>query len=147
MPGDRLVKVVSKAVTGIEGKCTGVRSVNSENTEKLMASHPVLYQPLRKDGFWCGDGWFGILNELSEGIARLAMEEGGTMPSVIRVKEKFGGLRYYLSNVEPQIQDAVYELVRVAEDESTRTCESCGAPGIRHTKNGVVRTLCENCKE
>lgn len=107
-----------------------------------------------------GVGWHGILEGLFS-----AKPEG---VKVIQVKEKFGGLRFYLDDGTVRVdligkasfevpvgkdQSTEYpskalmdfkHLVRQAERESFSVCEDCGAPG--HQRSGRwVRTLCDAC--
>jgi hypothetical protein len=58
--------------------------------------------------------------------------------TVVQVKEKFGGLRFYYEGGD----DQVYGMVRMAESWASVTCETCGDRGtIRH--GGWIRTLCD----
>jgi len=58
------------------------------------------------------------------------------------VKEKYGGLRFYLSSSTGEYLDMTYE----AEKESTETCETCGKPGSPKTPEGNwVKTVCNTC--
>jgi RNA polymerase-binding transcription factor DksA len=57
-----------------------------------------------------------------------------------QVKEKFGGLRFYIGGAEKEIHDRITK----AEAESYHVCEVCGEPGkLRQT--GWVLTLCAPC--
>lgn len=70
---------------------------------------------------------------------RLAMEEEALkVPVVSQVKEKFGGLRFYVNAAT----DKHYSYIIFAESMSYRTCEVCGAPGKRYT-DGWHQVLCE----
>ena len=107
-----------------------------------------------------GMGWHGILE-------RLFMAKPEWI-KVIQVKEKFGGLRFYLQDgtvhvdfigvgslimqtervqykEEQEIRAQNYKkMVQDAEAESFKICEDCGAPGS--PKPGRwVRTLCVEC--
>ena len=104
-------------------------------------------------GFECGDGWFVILWELCERIEPLikkAEAEHGALAGshpdwypwhfeVVQVKEKYPSLRFY-TNGHP---DAVDEHISWAEQQSCKTCEECGQPGIPEYRGGYYRTLCE----
>ena len=61
-----------------------------------------------------------------------------SIPVAVQVKEKFGGLRFYVDRATEQH----YDFISVAESMSYRTCEECGAPGKRYT-DGWHRTLCD----
>ena len=54
-----------------------------------------------------------------------------------QVKEKFGELRFYYEGGDEYCSGAL----AMAEAISVKTCEVCGAPGIRRGK-GWIRTLC-----
>ena len=58
--------------------------------------------------------------------------------TVHQIKEKFGGLRFYVHGAT----DKHYNYISFAESMSYRTCEECGAPGKRYT-DGWHRTLCD----
>jgi len=63
-------------------------------------------------------------------------------PRASQVKEKFGGLRFYMTCGT----DEIYDLTDKAEALSYKTCEECGKPGEeRH--GGWIRTLCDYCHE
>lgn len=70
---------------------------------------------------------------------RIAMEEARKrIPIASQVKEKFGGLRFYVNNAN----DEHYHYIYFAESMSYRTCEECGAPGQTYHM-GWYRTLCD----
>jgi hypothetical protein len=74
---------------------------------------------------------------LDEAKAKLD-EETLKVPVAVQVKEKFGGLRFYVQAAT----DRHYNYISFAESMSYRTCEQCGAPGKRYT-DGWHQTLCE----
>jgi hypothetical protein len=65
-------------------------------------------------------------------------EETLKVPVAVQVKEKFGGLRFYVQAAT----DKHYQYISFAESMSYRTCEQCGAPGKRYT-DGWHQTLCD----
>ena len=65
-------------------------------------------------------------------------EEASKVPVASQVKEKFGGLRFYVQAAT----DKHYQYISFAESMSHRTCEQCGAPGKTYT-NGWHQTLCD----
>ena len=65
-------------------------------------------------------------------------EEAAKVPVASQVKEKFGGLRFYVQAAT----DKAYNYITFAESMSYRTCEECGAPGKTYT-DGWHATLCE----
>lgn len=125
--------------------------VDREKTEKLFRDFPELfrYRNNRKislmSGFDCGNGWFNIIYKLCENIQNALEKETDDFRAgffVQQVKEKFGGLRFYITYGN----DEIFDLIRRAEEESFRTCELCG----RQTEDvetrsvlGWIRTLCQ----
>jgi len=65
-------------------------------------------------------------------------EETLKVPVAVQVKEKFGGLRFYVQAAT----DKHYNFISFAESMSYRTCESCGADGKTYT-DGWHTTLCD----
>ena len=65
-------------------------------------------------------------------------EEASKVPVAVQVKEKFGGLRFYVQAATKEH----YNYISFAESMSYRTCESCGAEGKTYT-DGWHRTLCD----
>lgn len=63
-----------------------------------------------------------------------------------QVKEKYGGLRFYLSGypTHPEIDSKVTAYINFAEALSYKTCEDCGRPGEQRGGHWVF-TLCEDC--
>jgi len=148
----------------------------------LCKDFPVLYKdrnaPKQETcmcwGFSCGDGWHGIIRELSAAITHATSPHvsGGNMKAasggyyecgfnvvVGQVKEKFGTLRFYYHS-EPkegvlpeaideryaaEMAERIYGLVEMAERMSSITCEVCGNPGTLGGR-GWMSTLCEPCR-
>jgi hypothetical protein len=69
---------------------------------------------------------------------QLMDEEASKVPVAVQVKEKFGGLRFYVQAAT----DKHYSYISFAESMSYRTCEECGAPGKTYT-DGWHMTLCD----
>ena len=98
-----------------------------------------LTESLMGFGFECGDGWYKILHDLFTKIKESCRPDGF---EVIQVKEKFGGLRVYVSSGT----DEIYDLIDKAEKESEKTCETCGEPGKIDTSIYWLSCLCDKCK-
>ncbi|WP_167631594.1 hypothetical protein [Mariprofundus ferrooxydans] len=82
--------------------------------------------------------WFRIIEQLSADIMRLAVQSGTDVPEVRQVKEKFGGLRFYIDGGS----QAIYDRIDEAEELSFHVCEVCGKVG-KIRRGGWIRTLCE----
>jgi len=92
-------------------------------------------------GFECADGWFDIINRLCEKIEPIIeQQENPDDYYVEQVKEKFAGLRFYMSLHDEKIE----ECIRQAEEESFKTCEYCGNPGVVR-RDGWLKTMCDAC--
>jgi len=107
----------------------------------LLASGPNLCRNL--DGIECGDGWFPLLLDLIgklEAICSQQEARGKENQMVARqIKEKLGGLRFYVSNAPQEAADLVQE----AEQRSTTTCDRCGGPGRIRSLEGWLTCLCD----
>ena len=92
-------------------------------------------------GFGCGThrGWNAIIWRLTEGIEKA---KPGKDFEIVQVKEKFGGLRYYVSTASEEI----FGLIDAAERLSYKTCEECGDKGSLDQRFGWYLTLCRKCK-
>jgi hypothetical protein len=93
-------------------------------------------------GFQHDDGWFGILWRLCEDLEPLVAEfeaAGEQKFEVLQVKEKFGGLRFYVNCRE---EEAIRQRIGAAVHESFRTCEVCGQPG-KLREVGWIKTTCD----
>ena len=104
-----------------------------------------------------GDGWYNIIDSACkiiqhhvdwkrkvEPFASMTDEEFDEIhqPVAAQVKEKFGGLRFYVDNAD----DYTSGVIALAESMSYRTCEDCGVPG-KQTGRGWIRTLCDACNK
>lgn len=119
--------------------------------ELLCQKYPVIFRdrhaPMNQTamcwGFACGDGWFTLIDVLCASLMESVRDNGSSVPVAVQVKEKFGGLRFYV-NGGTETQDA---LIRFAESMSFRVCENCGATKDAQCRNtgGWLRTLCDAC--
>lgn len=101
--------------------------------EDIMNRIPVYW------GKWVdvGPGWYDLIVRLDEDIAKLDPNY-----TIAQVKEKFGGLRYYIDTINPDVAAAAQLLVGAAERKSEETCEVCGEPGELSTKTSWYKTVC-----
>ena len=99
----------------------------------IQQTNPYKYE------FAVGDGWFKILFELVGGIKVNDQKKGDWITKVTQIKEKFGGLRFYVTGTS----DKNWALIRNAETKSYAVCEESGSEVEVGTWNdGWVRTLC-----
>lgn len=117
--------------------------------ENLREEFPRVFRQLRD--FECGDGWYQLVRKLAVHAEELAREAGldpesDTWPHAAQIKEKFGGLRFYLDGGTPEIQHKFFDFMMSVEQESRRICEKCGAPGTVFNDGGYIHTACELCE-
>ena len=86
---------------------------------------------------WASSKELVTQEQIDEAKAKLE-EETLKVPVAVQVKEKFGGLRFYVQAAT----DKHYQYISFAESMSYRTCESCGAAGKTYT-DGWHTTLCD----
>ncbi|WP_152979217.1 hypothetical protein [Caballeronia cordobensis] len=114
----------------------------------LMSRYPTIYQTLEPrfpggERFECGDGWYGIVVDLSEELEAIATAGGLNRLNVVQVKEKLSALRVYFEKPAPETAIA---FVDAAIERSRVTCELCGAPGeLSRFREGWLKTLCDRC--
>ena len=125
--------------------------MSPEKQAELFKRHPKIFSDLK----WmeCDDGWFDLIDMLCQVIQnewnnhsyRMTEEEKAEgQPLAVQVKEKFGGLRFYI--VGGNANEVIYGAIRMAECMSFKICESCGVPGHKQP-GGWIKTLCDPCQE
>jgi hypothetical protein len=93
---------------------------------------------LKRNQFGIGNGWLGILERLFQTLIKLGWDK-----SFINVKEKFGGLSFFIDNLP---ENGLHFIIE-AEKESFQVCEVCGEPGEQHKINNWVHTLCDTHRD
>lgn len=124
-----------------------------ELDEKLCAKYPKIFVNRHGDmketlmcwGFSCRDGWYWLIDSLCSNLQWNTDNNNrdGKYPQVValQVKEKFGGLRFYVEGASPE----QYAVISFVESLSYHVCEMCGSPNdVGHTE-GWISTLCEKC--
>lgn len=92
--------------------------------------------PIMDCGFFSvNNGWFNLIKELIEDLIALGWDK-----QTYQVKEKFGGLRFYINTGSKEIFDRIIK----AENDSYEICERCGQKGEIRTDLGWYYTLCDN---
>lgn len=104
--------------------------------EDTKARFTGLFRDIESCDFAVELGWKAIIEDLCLDLDAMCI------PSlrVVQVKEKFGGLRFYVTGADenPLVHDRIY----MAEVLAATTCERCGQPG----KPGqFLMTLCHSC--
>lgn len=83
-------------------------------------------------GFEVGDGWYSLIDVLCEELQRETDRQGAPQVTATQIKEKYGGLRFYVDAAE----DRQMAMIDFAEALSYRICEECGAPGSLDEREG-----------
>lgn len=92
-------------------------------------------EPIKDSRFFdVNSGWYPIIKELIEDLIKLGWDK-----QTCQVKEKFGGLRFYINSAS----DEVHKRISEAENLSYETCETCGEKGELRTNIGWHSTLCD----
>jgi hypothetical protein len=95
--------------------------------------------PILSAGFFAvSSGWNGLIKELIEDIVVIGWDK-----QVCQVKEKFGGLRFYINSASKEVHDRISE----AENLSYSVCEICGNPGELRSDRRWMLTLCDTHNE
>lgn len=99
-----------------------------------------------KERGYVGPGWQPIVEALHSSLQRIEPDY-----EVAQIKEKFGGLRYYIHESDDFSpggkRDQQTALINFAEALSYRICEECGRPGGSGNVGTWIRTLCPECRE
>ena len=113
-----------------------------DHAQLLWSRHPRVFE---KDKIYpyVGVGWFELLDNLCGQIEE-ELEDGEAF-AVTQIKQKFGGLRFY---VYP-CPDRIYDMIHEAERQSWHICEVCGAQAVTINDQGGItwRTRCEEHKD
>ena len=67
--------------------------------------------------------------------------DNGWNKELCQVKEKFGGLRFYINGASKECHDIISKYEKL----SYETCERCGNPG-KPNDTGWITTLCDECR-
>lgn len=126
--------------------------MSPEKDKHLCESFPDLYADRNKSmretcmsfGFSVGNGWYELLYflsaDLTKMINKLPIEERKKYKA-FQVKEKYGSLRFYMTEYTPEMDDRIH----VAELRSLRICERCGEKGNLVESNNWYKVLCKKC--
>lgn len=129
--------------------------MSDKKVNSLIHKHPKFFEMFNKwdgsrpyppmaFGVLCSDGWYELLDKLMSDIDTYCTKHPEvSYPQVSQIKEKFGGLRFYITGGDGYISDLISE----AENKSYSICEECGTTeGVFQTR-GWIRTTCPDCNE
>jgi len=126
--------------------------MNKELTKKLYDDFPKIFQHNREHsdpmqpmafGFECGDGWYSIINHCCKMIQNDVDRNKREQVVAAQVKEKFGGLRFYVNGAT----EKTYDITDFFESLSYIICEECGnSNATTESADGWISTRCKNCR-
>lgn len=100
-------------------------------TQDLLDKYEIKPPPC---GAYAPEGWLPMIEKLIQDLIALGWDK-----DCHQVKEKFGGLRFYIGERTPEIRARIDE----AEGASFEVCSVCGAPAKRaSTERGWVYAAC-----
>lgn len=110
--------------------------------ETLKMKYPEMYDSV-SCGIYVDEGWHNIVFMLSNIIynhCKFQIKNGKmeSFPKVAQIKEKFGGLRFYMDGGDSFCNGAIHMAEVIAET----TCEVCGKEG-KLRRGGWIKTLCD----
>lgn len=107
--------------------------MNEALTQALYTEFRQLYAGRHKPaqesamcwGFECGDGWYGLLEDLSKELTDYSRKNLTFHLEATQVKSKFGVLRFHLA----ENSACTDTMIDRARQVAAGTCEITGAPG------------------
>ncbi len=121
-------KAYNKVIGFVHKHFKFTRSINY-----IQQTNPYQYS------FAVGDGWYKLIYELVHDIRINDLKKGDWITKATQVKEKFGGLRFYVTGTS----DKNWALIRNAEQKSYGVCEESGSEvEVGTWKLGWVKTMC-----
>lgn len=131
--------------------------------QRLVDAHPLLFSGrLPEVPSHLPEGWYAIVNDLCSLLESELGREGSNRVTVRQIKEKFGGLRFYLAygtdgdeGDDDGVPDRpgtapseaftarVRSLIEAGTRASEETCQWCGAAAAERDVDGYITTLCE----
>ena len=100
----------------------------------LRDRYPKLFSSEHLREIACYPGWLSLLHDLCLRLQTyLDTNPGIPQVVVLQVKEKYGGLRFYIAGGDQFCRVTV----DTAEEASLKICEVCGQPGVLVGKRWV----------
>lgn len=93
-----------------------------------------------------GDGWREIVERAVASLALLANGQASEHAfSIVQIKSKLGALRIYVrhGDLPAELIDGIDFIIWDAVDGSERTCDQCGALGLRRDIEGLIVVRCD----
>jgi hypothetical protein len=89
------------------------------SAEYLKERYPLVYNKGIMCGSFAPDEWDGVILDLSERISKYLELNPNPQFAVDQIKEKYGGLRFYINCIDDEIEGYIRE-AELAVDEIER---------------------------
>jgi hypothetical protein len=117
--------------------------MSKEEMDEFLVSIGGLERTYREDKgpivdayyFSVHQGWYSLIKDLISELIVLGWDK-----RTIQVKDKFGGLRFYIETYP----EGAHEVITKYEKLSYETCEQCSEKGTNRKIKGWLHTLCDN---
>lgn len=112
--------------------------------ENIKKENRRIKHPFELFGIECGYGWYGLILPLYNAIQKYNSDkEENDKICINQIKEKFGGLRFYISHGPKEFYDWIYRIER----ESYKVCEVCGSiTDVTTEGRSWITTQCKQCR-
>jgi len=107
--------------------------VSVEELRSMLEAHAVSHTNVE-----IPPGWRDLVAECHKQLLQIYPEY-----KLSQVKEKFGGLRYYVGPIPKDLATQFYATVGEFEDKSYQICQVCGEPGHLQLIGTWYYTLCQ----
>jgi len=114
------------------------KPVTALTTKELQGILKPFYGNKLRGGYFIGSDFGPGWNDIVLALHTLLIRDNPNY-FIAQIKEKFGGLRYYIGGEETDVDVLISE----AEALSYQTCEECGRPGVLREEIPWIATLCD----
>lgn len=108
----------------------------------LIERYPIVFKNFSENDIFMSSlpsGWFNLVDEMCQRLSPILEETYAKHPptedapgfSVLQIKEKFGGLRFYwiMNSTDESSYEKIREIIDEYETKAETTCQVTGNPG------------------
>lgn len=121
--------------------------------ESLLEAFPNIIRFDDAEDITVGDGWLPLIHRLCEKLQLISKVSFITI-NAVQIKEKFGGLRFYVDLIDNNYYEInstwksiIDDVILEAERRSYSICEECGQFGEIRENRKWIKTLCNKCNQ
>jgi len=113
------------------------------NLRELIEKYPKIFdRTVYNLGWHIPKTWIPLVDELCTEIQKQCDEQGFQI-TCSQMKEKFGGLRFYVNYAT----DEIWKLIDKCQKESMEICQECGCKNCNvSSTSDWITYLCDPCK-